>query len=535
MCSKNRVLILGLDGASWDIINPLLRKGQLPAFESLVEDGLHSELVSTQPPYTFPAWTTLLTGKNPGKHGIFNFTEKIPGTYQLRFLNSTFRRSESIWQILSRHGLRVGVMGIPATYPPEDINGFMISGFDSPVSRNIDSSFVRPSRLYNDLKTISADYKISNLLENFMDEKWYYNARNKIFNSLDIKARTAMELYRREPWDCFMVMFGETDTACHHFWKFYDHMSPRHEKTGNNILHDVIPDIYKKIDQIIKKFLDNTWDNTTILIVSDHGFGGVSDKAVSINKWLQQQGFLQLAAHNSAFDTALTMMRNTGLKYLPHSIQEKVFRSPLKMLAQRMESSSRFKGIVWDKTMAFSEDLSCFPGIYINLKGREPRGTVNEPDEYHNIREEIISKILKWTDPETNSRVVKNAWKREDLYNGDHVHLAPDIMIEFNTSSAYSYLCLPHNHFRGDETLKKIPTENLCGSRLFSMSGSHRQDGVFLCSGNMLSKTRNLSAKPSLQDITPTILSFFGIPVDRDMDGKVLDIFKDFFNFIILC
>lgn len=526
MSNKKRLLIIGLDGATFDIIDPLREKGHLPALGYLLENGAWNRLYSTTPPATFPAWTTFMTGKNPGKHGIFDFTERIAGTYKLRFLNATFRRAKSIWQILSESGLRVGVMGVPATYPPEKINGFMISGFDSPVAGNIDPSFVKPAQLYDEIKTAFSDFRISDLLENFMDESWYPGAREKILSSLESKARAAMYLYRKEPWDCFMVLFGESDTVSHHFWKFYDTLSPRYEKDEGG-LATAIQDVYRALDGIIKKFMENLWDNTSILIVSDHGFGGVGDKALSLNKRLEQEGFLHFRRRTPLTDSGLGLIKDAGLKYLPQRFQEMVFRSPFRTIAQRMEASSRFSGIEWDKTAAFSEELNNFPSIHINLKGREPQGTVSAGTEYERTRDKIIKNVLQWKNVETGKSIVRHACKREDVYAGDYVDLAPDIILDFNSDNGYSYLCLSHRHFLSKEAFKKLSREESAGVRLLSMSGSHRPDGIFILSGDALSFSGKTAEKTTIQDICPTILSFFEIPVDPEMDGNILNISKD--------
>jgi predicted AlkP superfamily phosphohydrolase/phosphomutase len=245
--------------------------------------------------------------------------------------------------------------------------------------------------------------------------------------------------------------------------------------------------------------MENIWDNTTVLIVSDHGFGGVSDKAVSINKWLEQQGFLSLGKKSSSANKTFNMLRTLGLKYLPHGLQEKVFRTPLKLIAQHMESASRFYGIQWNETMAFSEDINCFPSIYINLRGREPEGTVPDLGEYNRLRDDIIVRILNWKDPSTKQPVIKHAWRREEIYSGDHVRLAPDIMLELNTDNGYSYMCLPHRYFKLDETVIKLSPTDLTGSRLLSMSGSHREEGIIVVSGNFLSLNGMLNDKTAIE------------------------------------
>ena len=140
-----RVLVIGLDGATFDLIEPW--KEELPNLAGLMEGGAWGRLRSTVPPVTFPAWTSLATGTNPGRHGIFDFTQRVPGAYRVEFVNATFRRQPSVWRHLSKAGRRVGVMGLPAAYPPEAVNGFFISGFDSPVATGIDRSFVHPPKL----------------------------------------------------------------------------------------------------------------------------------------------------------------------------------------------------------------------------------------------------------------------------------------------------------------------------------------------------------------------------------------------------
>jgi len=522
MSNKRRLLIIGLDGATWDIIAPLAARGRLPAFSHLMKNGTGAPLYSTLPPATFPAWTTFFTGKNPGKHGIFDFTEKVPGTYRVRFVNASFRKVESFWQLLSSAGLRVGVMGVPATYPPEDINGFMISGFDSPVARSIDSSFVSPRGLYRDIKQHCGGYAISDVLENVMDAGWYEDAAEKISSGLAKRAETALYLYRKEPWDCFTAVFGETDTASHHFWKFYDSGSPRY--MPHAVLSAVIPGVYQQLDTVIGRFLDNLWEDTTVVIVSDHGFGGIGTKAISLNRWLADEGFLDIQEQASFADRTLQRFKTAGLACLPHQVQEKVFRTVLKNVAQRMESRSRFSGIVWNRTIAFSEDMNYFPSIHINLKGREPAGIVEPGNDYEAARDQIIEKITAWQDPVSGRPIVRCAWKREDLFSGDYVYLAPDIILDLQTDNGYSYLCLPYRNFTDTGPFTALSNEQLSGARLLSMSGSHRQEGVALFSGDMLEDC--LLQKPSIQDICPTILSFFGFSVPEDMDGRVLPLFK---------
>ncbi len=521
MSNKKRLLVIGLDGATWQIIGPLCRQGALPAIAGLMSRGSRGTLQSTTPSATFPAWSTLLTGKNPGKHGIFDFTERIPGTYQVRFLNATFRRSPSLWRLLSDAGLRVGCMGVPTTYPPEPVNGFMISGFDSPVAGSIDPSFVYPPELYQELQQEQPDYCISDLLETYMDESWYARARDTVFESLSRKAETGLYLYRKEPWDCFMVLFGETDTASHHFWKFFDPSSPRYTERAD--LQEVIPEVYKRIDTAIQQFLDLLRDNTAVLLVSDHGFGGIGNTAFSLNRWLEQQGYLTFEHRQSLPDRVLQFAKQAGVRYLPHSFQEKVFRSGLRSVAQKMESSSRFSGIQWERTRAFSEELNHFPSIHLNVRGREPQGMVEPGASYERLRSEIIERLGDWRDPETGEVFIREARPREDVYNGKYVDLAPDIILDINTTAGHSYASLSARYFGQGQCFKTFSPADLTGDRALSMSGSHRPEGIFLCATPDKPAEEEVLYGLTLQDVCPSVLSYFGIEPDQDMDGNAIE------------
>ncbi|MFC2046277.1 alkaline phosphatase family protein, partial [Chloroflexota bacterium] len=178
-----RILLIGLDGATLDLIEPWAARGDLPHLANLMEGGAWGRLRSTTPPATFPAWTSLMTGVNPGQHGVFDFTRRVPGSYAVEFINATYRRQPSIWQLLSEAGKRVGVMGFPATYPPETLNGFQISGFDSPVATGIDHSFVSPPELYDDIRGAVGPYEITGFQEVRIAPGWHEMALRKLLHA----------------------------------------------------------------------------------------------------------------------------------------------------------------------------------------------------------------------------------------------------------------------------------------------------------------------------------------------------------------
>jgi len=252
----------------------------LPNLARLRERGTYVPCASTTPPATFPAWTTCVTGVNPGKHGIFDFTRMREGAYALEFVNSTQREAPALWNILSAAGKRVGVLGVPATYPPEEVNGFMVSGFDSPVCTRVDRSFVRPPEWYEDVK----QWRFADFQETGIGPGWHAMALEKLLEGVAVKESAALRLYQRENWDFFMVIFGESDTVAHHFWLFHDPESPRYREGFEN----AIAQVYERLDETVGRFLDAAGGDVTVGVVSDHGFGGAGTGVVhciSITGW----------------------------------------------------------------------------------------------------------------------------------------------------------------------------------------------------------------------------------------------------------
>src|SRR5262249_40811898 len=154
---------------------------------------------------------------NPGRHGVFDFTRRDSGAYRVRFVNATFRKARTVWGLLSDAGQRVSVLGVPGTYPPEPINGYMISGFDTPVTLRADASFVHPPEFADEVAA-AGGFPFAEFQEFTLGPGWHARALSSLCDGIERKTRLAERLLARERWDCFMLLFGESDTAAHHFW-----------------------------------------------------------------------------------------------------------------------------------------------------------------------------------------------------------------------------------------------------------------------------------------------------------------------------
>jgi predicted AlkP superfamily phosphohydrolase/phosphomutase len=466
-----------------------MAEGRLPNLAALRDRGGLVPCHSTRPPVTFPAWTTCVTGVNPGKHGIFDFTEVVPGQQRIQFLNSSFRRAPALWNILSDAGKRCCVLGVPGTYPPEPINGVMVAGFDSPVATAVDATFVHPADRFDQVK----DWRFADFQESNIGPGWHGEALKRLLAKIDDKERIACDLLREEPWDFFMVVFGESDTVSHHFWLFHDPVSPRHRPGHETAIRKV----YERLDAAVGKLVKAAGEDAVIGIVSDHGFGGAGTGVVHLNNWLAQQGYLTFGAGGDS------LLKRIALKTVPARMRGALFRR-FKHLATGAESKSRFSGIDWADTTAWSEELNYFPNIRHNLKGRDPEGTVN-PEDYDRTVAELCAKLNAWEH-------VAHAWPRAELFTGPEVDRAPDIIVELALENGYSHSCL---RSRGGEAFRRIREDEYLGGKEKGMTGNHRDPGVLMLSAPFD------TANASLQDVAPTVLATLNVP-GPEMDGRPL-------------
>lgn len=466
-----------------------MAEGRLPHLSALRARGGYMPLRSTRPPATFPAWTTCTTGVNPGRHGIFDFTEMTPGRYALRFVNSTHRQTPALWNIISAAGGRVGVLGVPGTFPPEPVNGFMVSGFDSPVAARLDPSMAYPESIYPEVR----DWRFADLQETAIRPGWHERALPALLRKIDDQERIACRLLAREPWDFFMAVFSETDTVSHHFWLFHDPDSPRHRPGPATAIRDV----YERLDKTVGVLIEAAGGGATVAVVSDHGFGGTGSGVVHLNNWLAEQGYLTFGGGGTPW------LKRAAMFLAPGAMRGALFRR-FRNWAARAESASRFGGIDWARTTAWSEELNYFPSIRVNLAGREPKGTVL-PQDYAIFVRDLCAQLESWP-------VIRHAWPRAALYHGPCVERAPDIVLEFALENGYSHSCL---RSRGGPPFRRISPGEYLGGKERGMNGNHRGEGVLFAS-------RAIEAETALiEDIAPSVLAALGVP-GPPMEGKRL-------------
>lgn len=521
----SRVFIVGWDGATFDLVEPWIAEGKLPNIAEVYRNGAHGELASTLPPMTFPAWSSFMTGKNPAKHGIYDFTRQAPGTYDLEFVNGGSRRAPSFWKLLSDAGKRVISISLPCTFPPEPVNGVMLSGFDAAglggSSSKLDARGMYPRSMYDELDRELGGHPIGSFPIQEINQGRAEAAVQKIIDVIGRKAATAKYLMQNYEWDCAMILFGESDGSAHHFWKYCDPRSPQYTAEPAS-MRDSILRVYQELDRQLGELKELLPYDTTLMMMSDHGFGGVSNAVVYPNCWLREQGQLGFRGGMARWmSRRLDALKLRAVAVLPNSIQKFLSRFARAQLGG-IEAKVRYGIIDWSQTKAFFEENPYYPALRINLKGRQPQGTVEPGAEYEALRTELIAKLEAWRHPQTGEPMVEKAYRREEVYSGACLDEAPDIVVKWATHENYTYAFRVSSKSKSLAWIEELDPHRQENSAFFTgKSGSHRDNGIFLAEGPQVTAEKTIDGARII-DVAPTILHLLGVPTPADMDGRAL-------------
>ena len=509
----NRLLVIGLDGATLDLIRPWAVQSHLPNLAKLIDEGTHGPLESTLPPVTSPAWPSFVTGKNPGRHGVFDFIRPRAGKFDM--VNASQIDGRMIWEYLSDAGLSCGVLNVPITYPPRKINGYLVPGLLSPDQgkTTYPPDFLKPyeAELGPYRLTPRVSYKASNEDEFIAD----------IHDLIETQARYALRLIRDHPTDFTMVHFLATDIGQHALWKHQDPTHPAHDPTQAAQYGNAIRDIYARLDSVVGQMIELAPD-ATVMVMSDHGFGPLH-RIVNLNMLFLEAGLLALRR------TPWVRLRAWAFKrgFTPSAAWKIIERLGLQNIVWRVSKKARnevvskflgFEDVDWSRTLAYS--MGHVGQVYINLKGREPHGIV-EPGDYVAVRERIIdvlSRVNEYVgadlrvDPVSGDHGgsplrVDRIIPREEAASGPYLDRAPDLHVMMD---GYRTIAFPLFAQDGQIITQQIRSD----------SGCHRLHGVFIARGQGIAQGEISGAR--IIDLAPTILHMMNVPVPDDMDGRVL-------------
>src|SRR5512139_1302010 len=503
-----KLIIIGLDGATFDLIKPWAAEGKLPALAKLMHDGVTGDLESTLPPVTSPAWPTFMTGKNPGKHGVFDFIRPRAGTFDM--VNASQIKGKLLWEILSEAGYSVGVLNVPITFPPRKVNGYMVPGLLSPDQ----GKTVYPPDLLKPYEAELGKYRLTPNVQ--------YKAGNEeefiadLHDLIDTQLRYALRLMKDHPTDVLMLHFLATDNGSHALWRFMDKTHPRHDPALAAKYGAALLQVYQHLDRAVAEVHSAFHVPTgalrsphSTIIMSDHGFGPLH-RTINLNILFIEKGLMHLKPGFFtqlrwwAFRRGLTPA--TAYKILSQlGLQNITARVSRKARNEMVGKFLSFEDVDWSKTIAYS--MGHVGQIYINLRGREPYGSVT-PDRYGAARQQVIDALNTLTDPATGKPLVDRIIPREEAAHGPYADQGADLHLILD---GYKTIAFPLFATEG-----RVLTPQIRGD-----SGCHRLHGIFIGSGAAFAHGAAVD-NARIIDLAPTILHVLNVPVPEDMDGRVL-------------
>ena len=478
----------------------------MPTLERLTREGAAGELRSVVPPLSSAAWASFATGKNPGKHGLFDFMFPRPNSYELSIAGSGTNASKAVWDVLSENNKKVGIVGVPMTYPPSEVNGFVISCFMTPSPH---SNYTFPESLKDELTTKGLRYRPA------LRESHRSGNVAKFLEEVALSTRerfeTVLYLLQAKEWDLFCFVFLSPDLLQHELWRLVDPTHPNHDAQEAAKHQDAICGFYSQLDEYLAHLIRAAGEDTLVILISDHGFGPATH-FFHVNNWLLREGFLvprrnpTSSMKHALFRMGFTPMNTfRALTFLRLGWLRRYVRfGRLYRLARRLYFS--FNDIDWSKTTAFS--VGNWGQIYINAKEQRPEGIVEPGRESENLKKDITAKLLELRDPNTGDRVIQRVMKGEELYSGVCQSFGPDII---PMTRDLEYVSFGAVDFGSNHVIEPA----------YGMSGHHRMNGILIVSGKHAKSGPPLHGA-EITDIAPTILYAMGIPIPLDMDGRVL-------------
>jgi len=504
-----RVLVLGLDGVTFTLLDPWIDQGKLPNIAALIKSGVRSTMKSALPPMTATGWTSIVTGTNPGKHGIFHFVDLV--NQKGRPLSSIDVKAPSLWRILSDAGRFSVFINVPLTYPPQPIKGMLIPGLPVPASAladQADSKFAYPSWLSEELGRIGYEIEPPLHVELMTDRNSKIAFATKVNEITAKHSKLAEALLGNCHWDLFFIVFSGPDRIQHYFWRYLDKSHPLyHEEEALELAQELLRH-HELVDSAVGRLVKSACnDDTVVFCISDHGFGPQYN-TFFVNNWLLEEGLLRLrrkavvkralSSINASPQRIVSLLANSPFRKLLTWLARRVMREGLG--TQRVFSFINLSDIDYVRTKAYSPAPN-----FVNLSS-------SSPEERTRLIASLKSELEALTDPSTGGRVIDRVLAREEVYSGPHVSSAPDLVL------------IPAMGFAAHSAFDD--KNRVFGSRRFGgvidePCGCHNTEAVFIASGRGIRKNTQINRIDSL-DVCPTILHIIGITAPDHLDGRIL-------------
>ena len=455
-----KVAVIGLDCAEPSLVfGPWL--DELPNFRRLIGEGTWGPLRSVDPPITVPAWSCMMTGRDPGELGIYGFRNRADHSYDSLFVaDSRAIEAERVWDHFGSAGRHVVVVGVPQTSPPVPVNGELVSCFLTPDTRK--DPYTHPGNLRVEIEALVGSYQVD--VRNFRsDDRDRILA--EIYAMTEQRFAVCRHLLDTRPWDFFMVVEIGLDRLHHAFWRFMDPGHPRHEP--DHRFRDVIKSYYAYLDDEIGELLERFDDDTAVLVVSDHGARPM-EGAICVNEWLRDEGYL--------------------------------------VLREEPDGPTAFRdaNVDWARTRAWGEG-GYYCRLCLNVEGREPQGVV-APDDYERLRDELAERLEQLPGPDGRP-IGTRAFRPEELWR-EQRGIPPDLVVYFGDLGWRSNGSVGQGrHWTFDNDTG--PDD-----------ANHDRDGLLILAGAGVHAERRDDL--TIYDVAPTVLDLAGLEPDAGMRGRTL-------------
>lgn len=492
-----RVLIVGWDGATWSVLEPLLAAGRLPTLAALRGRGAWGALKSTMPPVTAPAWSTFMTGMEPARHGLLSWQLPMDANGQRRWISARDLAAPTLWRRLSEAGRRVAVVNVPITYPPEAVNGCLVSGMLTPSAR---SPFTYPPDLRDVLLAAVPDYapdvEMQETERDIRTADGIARFLEEVRTSIHHREAALEVVWQRGPFDLVCLMFEAPDRLQHPLWQYAVGVPAAASAPADaswEARHEAVVACYAELDAALARLVARCDEDTTVFLLSDHGFGPLR-VILHLNDWLASKGWLRYAGGRASARAALRRLLRPLRRWLPSSWtrQGRVAFAPLRMLD-------------WSRTRAYA-GLPTEDGIWLNVRGREPWGVVEPGAEYESLRDEVIASVGELRHPGTGEPLILHAWRREEVHRGPYAARAPDIVLELAP---------------GVKVTPAVGQGGVVEDVAWQGRGHHRREGILVAAGPSIRPGPVAGAR--LAGVAPTVLALLGLAIPAEMDGGVME------------
>lgn len=488
-----RLLTIGIDGGTFKTLVPMINLGTMPNLKKAMVKGSYAIAESVIPTNSAAAWSSIMTGLNPGKHGVFYFNDlerTESGPKWGRIINFSSIHGITAWKLLSDYGFRVCVVNVPITYPPEEVNGVLVSGLLAPSES---SNYTYPSILKKELTNYKIDINLMDE-ERPSQEDWYNHIIREVIEITKLRNQNMVSLLKRERWDLVMVVYRETDDVQHFLWHI---ISQGFKDPDHTPYFPKVKEYFSVLDSSIAELIQQMGEDSNTIIISDHGFDAMPSRVLDLDSWARSRG-LQF------FQSDYAEMRIALVDMIRKMIANEQFGKIVDIISQHRKLSNSLEfGVVkkkdnlidWSKTVAFKFG----DGLAIKEDGVDD-------SKLQSMKQAIWKNLTSLKDPKGSSTPVADVIPREQIYSGEFSSLAPDLIVL--PSAGYKISTIP-----GIKIFEKSPKTEL--------TGEHDREGIFIAFGPNIKQSGQIE-KISILDFFPTILEMYGIEPPVTADGKAL-------------